>query len=75
MRHLANCLDTDRCGIASYGLCVRRLVIFLFRKTVMMLLSIMDPDGTENRKQRKIIRRTYRNHSKQQVIQELLQHC
>ena len=68
MRHLANCLDTDRCG---------RLVKKAYdcRKTVMMLLSIMDPDGTENRKQRKIIRRTYRSQvSKQQVIQELLQH-
>ena len=54
----------------------KRLMIALFRKTVMMLLSIMDPDGTENRKQRKIIRRTYRSQvSKQQVIQELLQHC
>ena len=34
---------------------LKRLMIALFRKTVMMLLSIMDPDGTENRKQRKII--------------------
>ena len=53
----------------THGLSVRRLVFSYIRNvhycnirdTAMMMLSVMDPDGTESRRTRRLRRRVYRS--------------
>ena len=46
-------------GGFSYTMSILFYCIYFFRDTVMMLLRLMDPGGTESRKRRRIQRRVY----------------